>query len=194
MALSTTPRSFGAYDPAWRTTGCEKRDADAETDARRSRVIASSTDMPGSSVSKGHPGPGVDSVTVSDQTVSTDTEQTNADVLVVDDDADVRWTVAEVLRSAGFSVAEAEDGEIARGMLSTGSYRMVLLDMKMPRRDGVSLIESVREVPPVIVHSAYSLDASDRERLGSRVVDYLHKPVSPQKLLRAVEAVLGTRD
>jgi two-component SAPR family response regulator len=41
------------------------------------------------------------------------------------------------------------------------------------------------------VHSAYSLDVGDRERLGSRVVDYLHKPVSPQKLLRAVEAALG---
>jgi two-component system chemotaxis response regulator CheY len=43
----------------------------------------------------------------------------SADVLVVDDDGDVRWTVAEVLRSAGFSVAEAEDGEIALGLLHT---------------------------------------------------------------------------
>jgi two-component system chemotaxis response regulator CheY len=127
-------------------------------------------------------------------TRSAETQQMSADVLVVDDDADVRWTVAEVLRSAGFSVAEAEDGEIARVMLSTGSYRVVLLDMRMPRRDGVSLIEAVGTVPPVIVHSAYSLDASDLERLGSRVVDYLHKPVSPQKLLRAVEAVLEAGD
>ncbi len=127
-------------------------------------------------------------------TLSGETKQMSADVLVVDDDADVRWTVAEVLRSAGFSVAEAEDGEVARVMLSTGTYRMVLLDMRMPRRDGVSLIEAVGTVPPVIVHSAYSLDASDLERLGSRVVDYLHKPVSPQKLLRAVEAVLEAGD
>ena len=112
-------------------------------------------------------------------------------MLVVDDDADVRWTVAEVLRSAGFSVAEAEDGEIALGLLSTGRYRMVLLDLRMPHRGGVSLIEAVKDVPPVVVHSAYALDAAERERLGDRVVEYLHKPVSPQKLLRAVEAVLG---
>ena len=118
-------------------------------------------------------------------------EQTSADVLVVDDDADVRWTVAEVLRSAGFSVAEAEDGEIALHLLSTGRYRMVLLDLRMPHRGGVSLIEAVQDVPPVVVHSAYNLDAAERERLGDRVVEYLHKPVSPQKLLRAVEAVLG---
>ncbi len=126
-------------------------------------------------------------------TVPSVTKQTSADVLVVDDDGDVRWTVAEILRSAGFTVAEAEDGEIALDLLSTGNYRMVLLDMRMPKRDGVSLIEAAGDVPPVIVHSAYSLNATDRERLGSRVVDYLHKPVSPQKLLRAVEAVLGRR-
>jgi two-component system chemotaxis response regulator CheY len=115
----------------------------------------------------------------------------STDVLVVDDESDVRWSVAEVLRSAGFSVAEAEDGEIALGLLSTRRYRMVLLDIRMPNRDGVSLIEAAGKVPPVVVHSAHSLDAADRARLGASVVGYLHKPVSPQKLLRAVEAVLG---
>src|SRR6202035_1771623 len=97
-----------------------------------------------------------------------------------------------ILRSAGFSVAEAEDGEIALDLLGVGSYRMILLDMRMPKRDGVSLIEALEEVPPVIVHTAYSLDVADRERLGARVVDYLHKPVSPQKLLRAVESALAS--
>jgi CheY-like chemotaxis protein len=68
---------------------------------------------------------------------------------------------------------------------------MVLLDIRMPHRDGVSLIEEAGEVPPVVVHSAYSLDSAERQRMGDRVVDYLHKPVSPQKLLRAVVGVLG---
>ena len=113
---------------------------------------------------------------------------------MVDDDADVRWTVAEILRSAGFSVAEApKTARSALELLRTAQYRMVLLDLRMPKRDGVSLIEAAGTYRPVIVHSAYSLDAEDRERLGSRVVDYLHKPVSPQKLLRAVEAVLGSQ-
>ena len=181
MAVDTKPRLFVAYAPVWRTTRCEKSDADA---GRSKAVVSSSPETPGPSGSVHHVDTGDDNVTV-----SAGTAQTNADVLVVDDDVDVRWTVAEVLRSAGFTVAEAEDGEIALDMLSTGTYRMILLDMRMPRRDGVSLIEAVGEAPPVIVHSAYSLDASDRERLGSRVVDYLHKPVSPQKLLRAVEEI-----
>lgn len=125
-------------------------------------------------------------------TVSEPNSPFGADVLVVDDEADVRWSVAEVLRSAGFSVAEAEDGDVAFDLLTMNRYRMVLLDIRMPKRDGVSLIEGIKTVPPVVVHSAYILDASERERLGSRVVAYLHKPVSPQKLLRAVEAVLGS--
>jgi len=120
--------------------------------------------------------------------------QLSVDVLVVDDDADVRWSVAAVLRSAGFSVVEAEDGEVAFGWLNTERCRMVLLDIKMPKRDGVSLIEAVNDMPPVVIYSAYSLDAAERERLGTRVVDYLHKPVSPQKLLRAVEAVLHSTE
>jgi two-component system chemotaxis response regulator CheY len=153
----------------------------------RTKVVGpSSIDVPGAT------GVGHDRDTGEDhELVPTATRRLSADVLVVDDDADVRWTVVEVLRSAGFSVAEAEDGEVALELLSSGRYRMVLLDMRMPRRDGVSLIEAVHDVPPVIVHSAYSLDAADRTRLGSVVVDYLHKPVSPQKLLRAVETVLG---
>jgi two-component system chemotaxis response regulator CheY len=187
MALDTKPRLLATYCPTWRVARSEVK---AKTGRGRSRVVpGSSPDVPSSSRAHGDPGARVDVDDV--VTGSPQARPMSADVLVVDDDGDVRWTVAEILRSAGFSVAEAEDGEVALDLLSTGTYRMVLLDMRMPKRDGVSLIEAVGEVPPVIVHSAYSLDATDRDRLGSRVVDYLHKPVSPQKLLRAVEAVLG---
>ena len=112
-------------------------------------------------------------------------------ILVVDDFEELRSTLRLWLEQRGYRVAEAEDGDIAFEMLSAHRYRMVLLDIRMPKRDGVSLVEAVGEVPPVVVHSAYSLDASERARLGPSVVGYLHKPVSPQKLLRAVEAVLG---
>ena len=113
------------------------------------------------------------------------------DVLVVDDEADVRASMSEVLRTSGFSVDEAEDGEVARGLLRENCYGMVLLDIRMPRLDGVSLIESLGELPPVVVHSAFSLNAEERQRLGMRVVMYLHKPVSPPDLLNTVRAVLG---
>ena len=86
-----------------------------------------------------------------------ESQQLSADVLVIDDEADVRWTVAEVLRSAGFSVAEAEDGEIAFGLLSSERYRMVILDIKMPKRDGVSLIEAVGKMVNELIFSGIGL-------------------------------------
>jgi two-component system response regulator PrrA len=116
-----------------------------------------------------------------------------ADVLVVDDEADVRRSMGEVLRTSGFSVVEAEDGAVAFGLLRQGRYGMVLLDIRMPKLDGVSLIEGLVELPPVIVHSAFMLSSEERERLGGKVVQYLHKPVSPMDLLRAVQGILGPR-
>ncbi len=116
----------------------------------------------------------------------------SADVLVVDDEADVRRSICEVLRTAGLSVSEAEDGAVAFGLLREHRYGMVLLDIRMPKLDGVSLIEALVELPPVVVHSAFTLSAEERGRLGGKVVRYLHKPVSPQELLGAVHGVLGT--
>jgi two-component system chemotaxis response regulator CheY len=119
-----------------------------------------------------------------------DTRTRRADVLVVDDEADVRASMSEVLRMSGFSVDEAEDGQVALGLLQEHRYGMVLLDIRMPRLDGVSLIEALRELPPVVVHSAFSLSHEERERLGVKVVMYLHKPVSPPQLLSAVHGIL----
>ena len=184
MAVATRSRASVDYRGARPSPLCK----DAGTRGRRRAKLRQSGRSwgPGSHRSGNDLDAGRDAVTT-----PAATPPISADVLVIDDEADVRWTMAEVLRSAGFSVAEAEDGDIAFRMLSTHRYRMVLLDIRMPKRDGVSLVEALDMVPPVVVHSAYSLDASERERLGSSVVGYLDKPVSPQKLLRAVESVLG---
>jgi two-component system chemotaxis response regulator CheY len=181
MALATKDRVLVADVPAFQATMSTGGGPDG---AGRGRLETSSRPLPPESSGAVHEIEGSVRETPT-------TKQMSADVLVVDDDADVRWTVAEILRSAGFSVAEAEDGEIALALLRTERYRMVLLDLRMPKRDGASVIEALGEVPPVVVHSAYAVEAAERDRLGSRVVDYLHKPVSPQKLLRAVESVLG---
>ena len=119
-------------------------------------------------------------------------ESRNASVLVVDDEADVRWTVAEVLRDSGFSVTEAEDGDVALRLVNSHSYGMVLLDLRMPRRDGISFVEAAEVLPPIVVHSAHNPDHAERDRLGLAVVGYLQKPVSPEELLSTVEAVLST--
>lgn len=116
----------------------------------------------------------------------------HADVLIVDDEADVRQSVCDVLQTSGFSVVEAEDGAVAFGLLRENLYGLVLLDIRMPKLNGVALIEALTEMPPVVVHSAFMVSVGERERLGDKVVRYLHKPVSPQQLLSAVQGVLGT--
>jgi two-component system, chemotaxis family, chemotaxis protein CheY len=183
MALDTKHRVFVAYALPWPAAMHARHGGDGTRQDHRSSSAPSG--LPGSS------GAVHDGESEAARAGSAMTKRMSADVLVVDDDSDVRWTVAEILRSAGFSVAEAEDGEIALGLLSAHRYRLVLLDVRMPKRDGVAVMEALEEAPPVVVHSAYTIDAEQRERLGTRVVDYLHKPVSPQKLLRAVETVLG---
>jgi CheY-like chemotaxis protein len=110
-------------------------------------------------------------------------------VLVVDDDQALRSSAAEILRSAGYEVEEAEDGEVALQKLAGQPPAVVVLDIRMPRRDGISVLDSLQPPPPppeVLLVSAYDLDRETRARLGEKVSRYMRKPVSPVSLLEAV--------
>ncbi len=112
-------------------------------------------------------------------------------VLVVDDDEPVRSSCAEMLRSSGYSVIEAEDGEVALGVLQAMDVGMVLLDLKMPRMDGVSLLERLDDPPPIVLLSAFSLDDEAQARVGAKVRTQLRKPVGAYRLLQVVLETLG---
>ncbi len=112
-------------------------------------------------------------------------------VLVVDDEEAVRASVADVLRTVGYTVIEAADGEDALRLLTTMRFDAMVLDLKMPRRDGVSLLGSLTRPPPVVLLSAHDLDEQARRRVGTAIVTYLQKPVPPQRLLHAVAAAVG---
>lgn len=113
------------------------------------------------------------------------------DVLVVDDDGPLRSTWAEILRGSGYSVEVAEDGDSALRFLGQQSVGVVLLDLRMPRRDGLSVLEELTAPQLVVLVSAYSLDEATRARVEAKVVTYLEKPVPPQRLLRTVATTLG---
>ena len=92
------------------------------------------------------------------------------DVLVVDDDADVRERLRTTLERQGWSVVEARDGREALEKVMHGPPRAVLLDLNMPVMDGFTFLHALREKPgcadlPVIVFSARELSTADRERL-----------------------------
>ncbi len=97
---------------------------------------------------------------------------TEGDIMVVDDDADVRHRMRTLLEKNGWTVVEAENGQDALEKLDLAMPRLVLLDLTMPVMDGFSFLETLRRRPgcadlPVVVLTARDLSREDREALGS---------------------------
>ena len=114
-----------------------------------------------------------------------------ADVLVVEDDTDVRSSMADILREAGYAVREACDGLEALGVLSDGPVGVVLLDLRMPRCDGYGVLASLENPPPIVIVSAHEVGDRERSYLLPEVAVILKKPVLPATLLDHVAAVIG---
>lgn len=112
------------------------------------------------------------------------------DVLVVDDEEDVRASVADVLRSAGFTVEEAEDGLVALALLERLTVGAMVLDLSMPRCDGVEVIDRLASPPPILIVSARQVSDVDRIRVEPKITAYLKKPVSPARLIEQVRAAI----
>jgi CheY-like chemotaxis protein len=116
-----------------------------------------------------------------------------ANVLVVDDDSDVRCSCAEVLRTAGYVVHEAADGYAAIEYLRTRVISAVLLDVNMPGLDGLSLLDQFDLLPPVALLTEHEYDPEVIAR-RTKVFMYLAKPVPPQNLIEAVAHMLTASD
>jgi CheY-like chemotaxis protein len=117
-----------------------------------------------------------------------------ADVLVVDDEEPVRTSVVEILRAAGYKVAEAVDGQDALDILESGSVSVLLLDIRMPRRTGIEVLQALDSPPNVILMSAYRFEGEDRRSVGHKVFSHLMKPVAPRQLLDEVRAAIDRED
>ena len=116
----------------------------------------------------------------------------SASVLVVDDDADVRTLVGELLKRAGYQVSEAPDGRAALRALFDERPDLVLLDVSMPELDGWGTLERIREVSdvPVVMLSALGAELEKVRALRGGADDYVTKPFGRQELLARVESVL----
>ncbi len=124
-----------------------------------------------------------------------------AKILVVDDQRNMRTTLAIMLRGAGHEVDEAGDGETAIEMAVQGGFDLVLTDLKMAGKNGMDVLRRTREQQPlteVIVMTAYGTIESAVEAMRLGAYDYIQKPFTEQELIvkvaKAVEKrLLGTQ-
>ena len=113
------------------------------------------------------------------------------DVLVVDDHEAIRSSVADLLRSAGYSVLEAEDGEQALDLLAKNEVGAMVLDLRMPGVGGLGVLETLESPPPIIITSAFALDMDEQQRVDSKIFVQLVKPFHPRRLIEAVASAIG---
>ena len=115
-----------------------------------------------------------------------------AHIVVVDDDVDVRETVAEYLRRSGYAVSEAQSGEELREIMADRPIDLALLDVTMPGEDGLSLARHVRGQgrAGIIMLSARIEEVDKIVGLEVGADDYVTKPFSPRELLARIKAVL----
>ncbi len=116
-------------------------------------------------------------------------------VLVVDDEADIRGLLRELLEREGFAVEEAGDGQAALRTLYATAPDLVILDVAMPVLDGWSTLERIREVSdvPVLMLTARAAEADKTRGLKAGADDYVTKPFGRQELVARVDALLRRR-
>lgn len=118
---------------------------------------------------------------------------TAARIVVIEDEQPIRRGVVDALRASGYDVAEAADGARGQEEAVRAGVDLVLLDLLLPRRDGLEVLAEVRKLRPalpVIVLTARGGEDDRVRGLKLGADDYVVKPFSARELLARVEAVL----
>ena len=117
---------------------------------------------------------------------------TETQLLIVDDDPEIRDLLSAFLRQNGFVVSVAENGEAMLRILQQQSIQLIVMDLMLPGEDGISLCRKVRQQSslPIIMLTAMSTETDRIVGLEVGADDYLVKPFSPRELLARIRAVL----
>lgn len=116
-----------------------------------------------------------------------------AHILVVDDDPALRETVIDLLDDYGFTARGAANGRELFGQLADWSCQLIVLDLKLPGEDGLSLLQRLRlehRHLPVIMLTSLGSDVDRIIGLEMGADDYLAKPFNPRELVARIKAVL----
>jgi DNA-binding NtrC family response regulator len=116
-------------------------------------------------------------------------------ILIVDDEANLRKTLAEILRARGYSILEADDGSTALELLRTTTPDLIFSDWKMPKMGGEEFLERLRShsklvAVPVIVITAYGSSHSAIEAVRLGAYDFVTKPFDLDEIVLTAERAL----
>jgi two-component system chemotaxis response regulator CheY len=118
-----------------------------------------------------------------------------ASILAVDDSASMRQMVSFTLKSAGFDVVEAVDGQDAWEKAATRGFDLVLTDQNMPRLDGIGLTKKLRDSSkfkstPILILTTESSDEMKQKGRAAGATGWLVKPFDPAKLIEVIGKVI----
>lgn len=116
----------------------------------------------------------------------------NVKILIIEDDRELNHQLSELLEQNGYAVARSYDGETGLVMASSERYQLILLDIMLPQRDGLTLLKMLRKTcqTPVIMVTAKGAEQERIEGFSQGADDYVAKPFNTTELILRIEALL----
>lgn len=113
-------------------------------------------------------------------------------IMTVDDSRTMREMVSFTLKSAGYDLVEAEDGQAALNLLKTQKVDLVITDLNMPVMDGLTLIRNLRTLPeykftPILMLTTEGDASKKEEGKSAGASGWIVKPFNPEKLVQVVQ-------
>lgn len=134
---------------------------------------------------------------MAEETTATDEVVRPKRVLIVDDDPDIVESVSYALKPRGVEVLVARDGNLGLAMAEKEAPDLLILDMMMPKRSGFLVLEKLAEYasPSMRIIMITANEGRRHEEYARQlgVDDYIHKPFAMDRLLEAVDRLLGLK-
>jgi len=118
-----------------------------------------------------------------------------ATILIIEDEDDIRTFASRVLELEGYRVFQAGDGDEGLKLVRGSQVALVLLDLRLPRRDGWAVLSQMKNDPelssiPVVVFTASAAAQQRSQALAGGAADYLVKPLSATSLRKSIARIL----
>ena len=114
-------------------------------------------------------------------------------VLIVDDDAELRSTLSEILKGAGYHIDEASSGKEAIEKIVSKDFDIALLDLMMPKMNGIETLTELKKITPktkVIMITAFATVENAVDAIKKGASDYISKPFRIEELLTTIRRVI----